>query len=90
MATLCGILVIKQPMYIYTCPGLRKIQETYDEREQYVAPTYVEEILCRFNEVHDSWPVNQLRYTLRFNYIMDSDKAKVDKMVERYITKGCF
>jgi hypothetical protein len=77
-------------MYIYTCPGLRKIQETYDEREQYVAPTYVEEILCRFNEVLDSWPVNQLRYTLRFNYIMDSDKAKVDKMVERYITKGCF
>ena len=85
MADLSGALLMKQPLYIYCCPGYNRVVETYYERDQYVDVSLVSQVIARFAHVNCTWPVNQLKNIHRFNYLMDPGRVMVDQVVEKYL-----
>jgi thymidylate kinase len=88
IAQLADALIMKQPLYIYTCPSPEYILSTYEDRKQYVDKDLIFEVLDQFNRVNKSWPINQLRNFTRFNYVGDPKKEIIDAEIETYLRKG--
>lgn len=84
MAELSTMMLMKQPLYIYTYLAQNEILKGWSEREQYIKAKEIGSILSKFNRVNHMWPITQLQYQYRFDYTQDYDYSGVDEMVEFY------
>ena len=84
---LSGMLLMKQPMYIYTKLPMNELLKSFEVRKQYIAPSDVSKILSQFNHVNSTWPVKDLSNMTRFSYINDSNYQRIDRVVETYLMR---
>ena len=85
MALLSQMLLIRQPLYIYTEIPLTDLLRTFHEREQYIKKEDVAKILHQFRLVNSSWPVSQLTNKSRFSYKNDPNYNRIDLVVGNYL-----
>lgn len=84
MATMSSMLLLKNPIYIYTEIPVRDITANWGTREQYINSDDVRAIVSRFHIVNQSWPINQLK-RIDFSYLKDPDYIQLfqDLLTER-------
>ena len=85
MAELTNLMLIAQPIVIYCWLPLVSLLENYDERGQVFSAYEASQILIRYNEVIDQYPLNLLTNKLIFNYNQDSDYREIDLKLERIL-----
>lgn len=73
MAQLSELMLIRQPMYIYTIVPLDTIKKSFDERDQYPQVERIHDLMLRFNTVNNSWPVMCLSNRYDFDFTKDPD-----------------
>lgn len=73
MANLSQLMLIRQPLYIYTDVPLEVIRKSFDDRDQYPQMEMIGKLLSQFSLVNNSWPVNQLRSQYTFDFMRDPD-----------------
>lgn len=88
MAQLSTMLVMRQPLFIYTKLPLEKIQESFAVREQYPDATDLGKLLNRFERVMRTWPVKELKNCTRFCYLHDPNYRRIDLVVKNYLQGG--
>ena len=88
MATLSAMLVMRQPLFIYTNLTADKIRENFNAREQYPTEDKIGLLLMKFNRVMKTWPVGELNCVTRFNYTMDPYYKRIDCIVKNYLQGG--
>ena len=88
MAQLSTMLVIKQPLFIYTKLPLEKIQEDFAVREQYPDATVLGKLLKKFERVIHTWPVKELKHYTRFCYLNDPKYRRISLVVKNYLQGG--
>jgi len=85
MAELTNLMLIAQPIVIYCWLPLTCLLGNYGEREQVFSAYEAPQILIRYNEVIDQYPLNLLTNKLVFNYNQDSDYRGIDLKLERIL-----
>ncbi len=88
MAQLSTMLVMRQPLFIYTKLPLEKIQESFAVREQYPDATDLGKLLDGFGRVMHTWPVKELKNCTRFCYLHDPNYRRIDLVVKSYLQGG--
>lgn len=88
MAQLSTMLVMRQPLFIYTKLPLEKIQEGFEVREQYPDATDLGKLLNKFERVMHTWPVKELKNCTRFCYLNDPNYRRIDLVVKNYLQGG--
>ena len=85
MAELTNLMLIAQPIVIYCWLPLVSLLENYDERRQVFSAYEASQILTRYNEAIDQYPLNLLTNKLVFNYSQDSDYREIDLKLEKIL-----
>lgn len=87
MSQLCSMMLVRQPIYIYTSVPYSVVSDTYSQREQYPKLQQVNEILNKFREVNNSWPVKMLSHIYSFDFTRDPNYESITRYLQCVMNK---
>jgi len=88
MAELTNLMLMAQPLLIYTYLPQENIVKSFGDREQFPEVGDIPKIMKQYVRVLHNWPINQLTNEAHFNYLSDSNYRRIDCVVKNYLLGG--